>query len=187
MSWIDISILVIVGLSAIKGLREGLVKQMAFFLGIYVGIFASSYLTTFLEGKLISLLDISLKTAHSVGMAISFIVILLFVSWVGRLVGKAISRTPLAIFNRLGGFFFGLIIPLTILSYLFLFIDSIVFPTFSLFERDKEEQSTIDIRQESRFYYPVKNIVPTFIAPYLLDKEREIIEKNNDNTINENK
>ncbi|MBB6275369.1 CvpA family protein [Porphyromonas circumdentaria] len=187
MNWIDIIILIIVGLSVIKGLREGLIKQLFFFVGIYIAIFASGHLTPFLENKLIHLLDVSPKMAHTIGMALSFIVILVLVSWLGRLISKSVSHTPLAIFNRLGGAFLGFIIPITILSYIFLFIDSIVFPSFTPFQKGKTEKEQIDIRQESRFYYPIKKVVPTFIAPYLLEKERELIEKNTDNAINGNK
>ncbi len=187
MNWIDISILVIIGFSAIKGIREGLIRQVAFFVAIYVGIFASGYLTAFVEKGLVDFLSISPKSAHTVGLALSFVLILVFVSWIGRLLSKAISPTPLALFNRLGGLLLGILIPLTVLSYLFLFIDSIVFPENpSLIHAQKREEKT-DIRHKSLFYDPIKRIVPTFITPRLLDKEKELMEKYNDSTINENK
>lgn len=189
MNWIDIVLLLIVGFSAIKGLRDGLIKQASGLLAIIVAIFASGYITTIVEKILTQIVHLSPQMGHIVGLALSFLLIIGAISLAGYLVSKFVSHTPLAIFNRIGGLTIGLIAPLIVLSYLFLFIDSVTLPRLLLRQMvEKEgEQPTPDIREESYFYYPIKSIVPTFIAPRLLEKEDELRENYNDNSINERK
>ena len=184
MNWLDIAIIVIVGLSLFKGFSKGLIHQAAFFVAIVVGIAVSGVVADWL-------LKLSDKIANSVAIALSFLLILGAVYLASKIITKILNATPLGIFNKLLGGLVGGLISLAILGYIFVFVDSIFIPAATLTKklsstlesttRPKEERKAPkeekDIRKESALYYPVKNFVPTILAPRLLDKENDLIEQ----------
>ncbi len=177
MNWLDIIILCIVLFSAIKGLWDGLIKQAFLLIGLVVAIFCTRYLTPNVESIFNQYVHLSEQTSHIVSLGLTFILILITVGLIGLLVDKFVSHTPLAIFNRLGGFLLGIIIPVILLSYIFIFIESI-YPTPTSLTNGDNNQSN-DIRVESKLYTTVKSVVPTFIAPHLLYKGKELREEIN--------
>lgn len=191
MNWIDLGIIIIVGLCLFKGFRKGLIHQAAFLFAIIVGIAMSGFVADWLGKMLATLLEMKEKTANSVAVALSFFVILGVVYLASWLITKFLNKTPLGIFNKLFGAALGGILALAILGYLFVFVDSIFLPishasnvissTLNGASPHTKTQNNVekakDIRQESSFYYPVKTFVPTILAPRLLHKESELVEK----------
>ena len=191
MNWLDIAIIIIVGLSLFKGFSKGLIHQAAFFVAILLGIAVSGVVADWLGGALSFLLKLSDKMANSVAIALSFLLILGAVYLASKIITKILNATPLGIFNKLLGALVGGLMSLAILGYIFVFVDSVFIPAATLTkklsstlesttrpkgerEAPKEEK---DIRKESALYYPVKNFVPTILAPRLLHKENELIEQ----------
>ncbi len=128
MNWIDLGIIIIVGLCLFKGFRKGLIHQAAFLFAIIVGIAMSGFVADWLGKMLATLLEMKEKTANSVAVALSFFVILGVVYLASWLITKFLNKTPLGIFNKLFGAALGGILALAILGYLFVFVDSIFLP-----------------------------------------------------------
>ena len=191
MNWLDLVIIVIVGLCLFKGFSKGFIHQAAFFVAIVVGIAVSGVVASWLGGAFSSLLKLSDKTSNSVAIALSFLLILGAVYLASEILTKILNATPLGIFNKLLGGLVGGLISLAILGYIFVFVDSIFIPAATLTKKlsnalespslSKEEREAAeeekDIRKESALYYPVKNFVPTILAPRLLDKENDLTEQ----------
>lgn len=119
MNWLDIAIIVIVGLSLFKGFSKGLIHQAAFFVAIVVGIAVSGVVADWLGGALSFLLKLSDKIANSVAIALSFLLILGAVYLASKIITKILNATPLGIFNKLLGGLVGGLISLAILGYIF--------------------------------------------------------------------
>lgn len=191
MNWIDIGIIIIVGLCLFKGFTKGLIHQAAFLAAVVVGIAASGLVANGLGEAFSSLLGLSDKIAHSVAVALSFLLILGAVYLASWFITKFLNATPLGVFNKLLGAALGGLISLAVLGYMFVFVDSVFVPVATLTkklrntleqpfigqEEQEDPQEEKDIRNESALYYPVKNFVPTILAPRLLDKENELIEQ----------
>lgn len=191
MNWLDIAIIIIVGLSLFKGFSKGFIHQAAFFVAIVVGIAVSGVVASWLGSAFSSLLKLSDKTSNSVAIALSFLLILGAVYLASKIITKILNATPLGIFNKLLGAMVGGLMSLAILGYIFVFVDSVFIPAATLTQKlsnalepptlSKEEgeaaEEEKDIRKESALYCPVKNFVPTILVPRLLDKENELIEQ----------
>lgn len=191
MNWLDIAIIIIVGLSLFKGFSKGFIHQAAFFVAIVVGIAVSGVVASWLGSAFSSLLKLSDKTSNSVAIALSFLLILGAVYLASKIITKILNATPLGIFNKLLGALVGGLMSLAILGYIFVFVDSVFIPAATLTQKlsnalepptlSKEEgeaaEEEKDIRKESALYCPVKNFVPTILVPRLLDKENELIEQ----------
>ncbi len=165
MNWIDLSILIVVALGAIKGLFDGVIKQAAAFLAVGLAIMFSAKLASPIAAKLLTSFELSDTMAHNFGLLIGFILILIVIPMVGRLLSKAISPTPLGLLNKLAGAVVGILLVLATMSYLFITIDSI-YPI-----KEKEEKASA--RKESKYYSPIKSLVPTFLPSILLDRQKE--------------
>ena len=103
MNWLDIAIIIIVGLSLFKGFSKGLIHQAAFFVAILLGIAVSGVVADWLGGALSFLLKLSDKIANSVAIALSFLLILGAVYLASKIITKILNATPLGIFNKLLG------------------------------------------------------------------------------------
>ncbi len=165
MNWIDIIILVIIFISTFIGLKNGLIKQMFKLIALILAISLSSLVAPNIERLLSQYVQVSDKTGHLIALGSSFLLIIITVSLIGAILNQFISQTPLAIFNRIAGGLLSIIISVGLLSYLFIFIDTIYPIQYSSQETPIEEQ---DLRQNSIFYTPTKNIIPTIITPHLL-------------------
>jgi membrane protein required for colicin V production len=81
---------------------------------------------------------------------------------VGEIVHRLIGVTPLSLFNHIGGGAFGLLVMLLFLSLclnLLEFIDK------------KNTLISPEIKIESRFYYPIYEIMPTIYRSKLFNNE----------------
>ncbi len=176
MNWLDIAIIIIVGLSLFKGFSKGLIHQAAFFVAILLGIAVSGVVADWLGGALSFLLKLSDKIANSVAIALSFLLILGAVYLASEILTTILNATPLGIFNRLLGGLVGGLTSLAVLGYIFVFVDSVFIPAATLTKKlsnalespslSKEEREAAeeekDIRKESALYYPVKTLSQLF-------------------------
>lgn len=190
MNGLDLAIMVLLAISLYKGVREGFIRQFSLLVAIVLGFMCASSLALYTQPFLVSAFRLSLKQAHTVSLGLSFVLILILVFFVGRLLTKIISVTPLGILNRLLGMAVAALIMCTILGYLFIFVDTIFLPITTTVAQVQERvaefngqkpvmvtmplKSVEDIRNQSKLYYPIKHFVPTILTPSLLHKEGEL-------------
>lgn len=158
MNWLDIVLLCLAGVGFLKGLFDGMIKQVVSLIALVVAIYFCAEAAVWVEGHLVQLGWFSAEWVTIVSYVFGFILIMGVILLVGEIVHKVIGVTPLSVLNHLGGGAFGLIIMLLFLSLGLNFLE--------VFE-NKSPLISPEIKVESRLYGPIKEIVPT-IYPHKL-------------------
>lgn len=162
MNVIDIIIVVILLFAAVRGFMIGLFSSIASLVAIVAGVFCAIHFSYILEDMLLnSVLEWSSKTYKIVAFAVTFLVVVLTIIFIGKLLTKLADITALGLLNKLLGAIFGALKWSVILSFIFLLFDK--FNSTIPFVK----KETLD---ESVFYSPIKSIVPT-LFPAIVDKD----------------
>jgi membrane protein required for colicin V production len=102
MNWIDLVLILMLGLAAWKGFRRGFIIELASLLGLALGIWAGIRFSN----RVIAALDLEVKHA-AVAFLITFGLVLALVVLLGHLLTKAIDIAQLSLPNKLAGVAFG--------------------------------------------------------------------------------
>ncbi len=107
MSWLDIVIIIIIGISVFNGLRTGLIKMLFTLAGIFLGIFLAGRFADDFAGVLTFIPDDWSKIA---AFAIILVAVMI-VAWIlGTVLSKLISLVLLGWVNRIAGAVLGLFV-----------------------------------------------------------------------------
>lgn len=157
MATVDIIITVLLVIGAVRGFISGLILQVtslaALILGIWMAIRFSNFTATVLmekfglNGHFVSLLS----------FAITFLLVLTAIHFLGRLIDKFFNLTPLGIINKLFGLVFGVAKYGLIISVIIVFAEK-ANHRFK-FYTEEEHNKTI-------LYKPLSRLAPA-IYPYL--------------------
>ncbi|WP_085535101.1 CvpA family protein [Massilibacteroides vaginae] len=158
MNWLDIVLLCLAGIGFLKGLFDGMIKQVVSLIALAVAIYFCAEVAVWVEGHLIRLDWFSAESVTIISYIFGFILILGIILLAGEIVHRVVGVTPLGVLNHLGGGALGLVIMLLFLSLGLNFLE--------VFEK-KSALIAPEIKVESRFYAPIKEIVPT-IYPHKL-------------------
>lgn len=162
MNVIDIIIAVILIFAAVRGFMTGLFSAIASLLAIVVGVFCAIHFSFYVESALNdSVLEWSHQTNKIVAFAVTFLVVVLAIIFVGKLLTKLADITALGLLNKILGGVFGALKWSLLLSVIFL-----------LFNKFNSTIPFIDKKtlDDSTLYHPVKSIVPT-LFPSIMDKD----------------
>ncbi len=161
MSIIDIVLGVLLLFGLIRGVMKGLFVEvaslLALILGVYGAIHFSNFAATFLESKV----DWNEKTIHIIAFAITFIVIVVVISFAGKALTKLANFAALGILNKLLGGVFGILKIGLILSVIL-----IVFNKLNTAMPFMEKESV----EDSILYEPVKSLAP-MIFPSIIKQD----------------
>ena len=125
MNYIDIAILVLIVLGAIRGFIRGLIIEVTTLLGLAAGIYASMKYAYLIEGVLKDFMDISPEYSSYVALSITFILVVVFVFVLGKLLTKLIDIILLGLVNKLLGAVMGAIKVAMILCVLIMIINTL--------------------------------------------------------------
>ena len=158
MNWLDITLLCLAGIGFGKGLFDGFIKQVVSLIALVAAIFLCGEAAGWLRGYIVALGWFPEQGVSVLSYVAGFILIMGVLVLAGEIVTKVIDATPLSIINHLGGGALGLLLVL-------------LFTSLSLNLLDLVDRSGLFISQEtkveSRFYEPIRQIVPT-IYPHNL-------------------
>lgn len=157
MSYIDIILLVIFVIAGFNGYKTGFVRQVASLAGLLLGIWGAIHFSEFTANFLVENFEIKTKYLSIISFALTFVVILIAVHFLGELVTKIFDLAMLGFANSLLGVVFGVIKTILVLSVLLVLADK-----FS----DKVRILPSNLEERSLFYKPIKNVAPA-IFPYL--------------------
>ena len=163
MNWLDILLLCLAGIGFAKGLFDGVIKQVVSLIALMVAIFFCAKAAAWLRGYILALGWFPAEGVTILSYIAGFILIMGVVMLAGEVVHRVVGATPLSILNHLAGGLFGLGLMIVFVSLL-LNILEVVDRGSVLIPRES--------KVESRFYYSVKEIVPT-IYPGSLFSWRE--------------
>ena len=165
MNWFDITILCLCGIGLLKGLYDGMIKQIVALCALIIGLYLCSGVASWLCGFAKELTwfppDAVIPTSYFLGFVLIVGIILL----AGSIVHRLISATPLSIFNHFIGGFVGLILMVLFISLLFNLMEIV---------DSKSVLLSREIKIESRFYLLLKNIIPNIFPGNLFELTFEI-------------
>ena len=153
MNWLDITILCLCGIGLIKGLFDGMIKQIVSLCALIIGLYLCSGVANWLCDNLIQLTWFPENAVKPVSYFLGFVLIVGIILLAGNIINRLIDATPLSIINHLIGGFLGFVLMILFISLIFNLLEmfdsaSVILPQ--------------EIKVESRFYDMIRNIIPFF-------------------------
>ncbi|QLE01340.1 CvpA family protein [Galbibacter sp. BG1] len=158
MNYIDIILGGLIIFGMVRGFMKGLFIEVASLLALVVGIYGAIHFSYFVGDFLTDKVDWEQKYINLTAFAITFILIILAVSLIGKLLTKIASLAALGLLNRIFGAVFGGLKVAIILGAILIFLD-----------RGNEAFTFIDQKtlDASIIYKPVKDI-GSFVFDWVL-------------------
>ena len=164
MNWLDITMLCLAGFGLIKGLFDGIIKQVVSIIALVAAIFLCKFVAQWVQGFLDKMEVIPPQAIVLMSYIIGFILIIAVVVLAGELVSRIVGATPLSIVNHIFGGVFGILFMTLFLSLLLNAIYVLDVRSSIISEKTK---------QESRLYEPVLNFLPTILIPNMFNIDRD--------------
>ena len=152
MNWLDIVLLVLAVVGFSQGLCDGVLKLVVSLIALVVAIFFCGKVAAWLKGYIMALGWFPEEGTTILSYVAGFLLIVGVFILAGEIVTRIIGATPLSVINHLCGGLFGLLVILVFTSLLLNMLEFV------------DKGSVLLPRQakvESRFYYSVRQIVPT--------------------------
>lgn len=108
MNWLDLALILILGVSVVTSLRKGLSREVIGLVTVIAALLVASWFYGS-AGALVAPYVSSPQIAHFIGFAVVFVAVMLLGGLVSFIVGRFLSVTGLSIFDHLLGAVFGLV------------------------------------------------------------------------------
>jgi membrane protein required for colicin V production len=156
LNWLDITIIICIAAGVVKGLFDGLIKQLVSLAGLVLAILFAGGGAGLLQPAVERLKFIPPQLLYPICYVISFVVIIVLMALIGRLLEKIWKTTPFGCLNYLAGGVTGFVGAVILLS--------LILNVLAAFNKQlpiiKEET-----KKESVLFETVKTVIPT-IYPY---------------------
>ncbi len=160
MNLLDIILGIILILSFVSGMKKGLFVTLASLIGLVLGIIGAIYFSEYAAGYLYEQLSWSEQTINITARVITFIGIVVLVSWAGKFLTKMADFAFLGIFNKILGGVFNVLISAFIISIIFMFFNNWN-PTNYVIPEEKKDNSYL--------YEPIVALAP-MVIPNLIEE-----------------
>jgi membrane protein required for colicin V production len=170
VSYLDLILLIPIGLALWKGWKNGFVMEvfsmLALFVGIYAGVHLSDWMAAFLHDKM----DMTSDNLPIIAFVVVFLLVLVGLFFLGKLITQSVSAGGAERWNQLGGAFFSLTKTLLFLS--------VCFVLFNALDR-KYSWLPNQQKEKSYFYEPIYNF-SLFLLPAVENSDfyKKLEEKN---------
>lgn len=161
MNYIDIVIIVLLGIFGIGGLRKGIITEAATLLGLAVGLYGAFHFSDFTADKLVQWVEINPKYLNVISFVVTFLVLAVAVNLLGRLITKLVQAINLGFIDKLGGFIIGMAKGLLICSLLVMLLNALEMNNII---KDKDKSGSV-------LYPYVEKTVPYVYQGFDLVKE----------------
>lgn len=158
MNWLDITLLCLAGIGFAKGLFDGIIKQVVSLIALVAGIFFCARAAGWVRGYILSLDWFPPEGVTILSYVAGFLLIVGLLMLAGEVVHRVVGATPLSVINHIVGGFFGLALMTLFVSLVFNLLEVVDHGGVLISRQTKVE---------SRFYYSVKEIVPTIFPTHL--------------------
>ena len=162
MNWLDITLLCLAGIGFVKGLFDGVIKQVVSLIALLVGIFFCTKAALWLRGYILALGWFPEQGVTVLSYVAGFLLIVGVILLAGEILTRVVGATPLSVLNHLAGGVLGLCFMMAFISLLLNGLEMI-------------DKGSVLIprgaKVESRFYNSVKEIIPTIYFQNLFFKE----------------
>jgi len=180
MNLMDIILGIILIVSFVSGMKKGLFVTLASLIGLVLGLIGAIYFSEFAAGYLYEWSSWSEQTVNIAARIVTFIGIVILISWAGKFLTKMADFAFLGIFNKLLGGVFNVLISAFILSVIFLFINHWN-PTDYVIPEERKDNSYL--------YDPIESLAPMVLPDIIEEVENFEIPEDimDDFNINEEK
>jgi membrane protein required for colicin V production len=117
MNWFDIIVLLFLASGFVKGLFDGLVKQLVSVVSLVLAFVFSGTLADIIRSAIHLDILFSPATMNAIYYVLSFVFIISIFGLLAKFVDRVINYTPVGALNRLGGGIFGFVMCLLCLSF----------------------------------------------------------------------
>lgn len=164
MNTFDFIIAALLLFGFIRGLFKGLFLEIASFIALIAGIYGAMHFSHFIKDLLVAKVSWEEKYLTLAAFAITFLVIVIVVTLIGKLFTKIADFASLGILNKLLGGIFGALkigFALSLILLIFSKLNNKI-PFMS-----KEQQ------ESAIFYEPLKNLAPNIFPEFVKVEETE--------------
>ena len=167
MSILDIILIAIFIFAGFNGYKKGLIGQAAGLAGLLLGIWGAIHFSDYTAGLLREHLSLTTQFMPLIAFAITFLVVVVAVHFIGKLAEGIANLAFLGIVNKLLGVAFGVLKSALILSVILLLLGKV---------SQRIRLIPDSFREKSFLYGPVERLAPA-IFPYLhFDQIKEKVE-----------
>ena len=160
MNLMDIILGIILILSFVSGMKKGLFVTLASLVGLVLGLIGAIYFSEFAAGYLYEWFSWSEQTINIAARLVTFIGIVILISWAGKFLTKMADFAFLGIFNKLLGGVFNVLISAFIISVIFMFFTHWN-PTNYVIPEERKDNSYL--------YEPVASLAP-MLLPNIMEE-----------------
>ncbi|MFQ3352003.1 MAG: membrane protein required for colicin V production [Candidatus Marivariicella framensis] len=152
VNWIDLILSGIFIYGAIVGFKRGLVREVASLFGLFISIISVFYFSDQLSNLIEIFLNLTSTVAYIISCLVIFLTVIYLVSYLAKIITKALSIVALGFLNRVTGLIFGLFKWIIISSSIIFIINKI------LFFNEFSEQLKGDQMKTSIMYSPLSEV-----------------------------
>jgi len=164
MNIVDIVLGIILLLAFYSGFKKGLFVTLASLVGIIAGVFGAIYFSDFAGGYISGWFDWGDQITKLVSFAVTFLVILLVISYAGKFLTKIADFAALGLLNKLLGGVFAALQYAFIISVFFMFFNTSNITGYVISEEKKND---------SILYGPVASLAPLVIPQVMTRFEKK--------------
>ncbi|HOY33279.1 MAG TPA: CvpA family protein [Bacteroidales bacterium] len=154
MNYLDLIIIIPLGIAVFRGLRKGLIIELALLVALFLGALAGIYCSDFVAEMLVQNFGINEVYTKAVAFALIFIGIMIVVRLLAKALEKVVDLAALTFVNKMLGALFS--------ALKIAFLLSIVFFIFNRFDPNVKV-ITRQAQEKSLLYKPVSAIAPLCI------------------------
>ena len=147
MNILDLIIGIILILFAITGLRKGLIIEAFYLASFIVGIYGAMYFSDIVADWMGGFVKSGKEYLAVIAFIVTFVIFVVLIRFLGRLVSRLVDAISLGFFDKLGGFFFGIIKGALITSIIIMIMN--IFQITSLIDKDLRRSSVLYTYTES--------------------------------------
>lgn len=127
VNWIDLILSGIFIYGSIVGFKKGLVREVASLFGLFISIISVFYFSDKLSNLIEMFLNLNSTVAYIISCLLIFLTVISLVSYLAKIITKALSIIALGFLNRMTGLIFGLFKWIIISSSIIFIINKILF------------------------------------------------------------
>ena len=157
MSVLDIIFIIPIVWLAYSGFKKGLIIEVATFIALLLGIYASLYFSDITAEFLKETFELKTKYLNLISFVITFLLVVIGINLIGKLISKVVDMAALGFLNKSAGGLFGVLKAIVFLSFILFFIEKVDKKHFVLSE---------DLKEGSLFYPYIQPFAPELIDIY---------------------
>lgn len=125
VNYLDIILIILLGLGLIRGFSNGFIKEITSLVALLLGIFGAIKFSDYTSSLLIEHFNMSGKYLPVLSFAITFLVIIIAIHFLGDILDKFFKLPVLSLVNKIAGMVFGLLKTALIVSILLVILGSL--------------------------------------------------------------